>query len=68
MTIRWRACSLRFLAPPGPLDSDAAEGITALLAAGDGDKPRLQDVAAQNGQATGGEKVPRLLDKQHQPA
>ena len=58
MSIRWRACSLRPLAPPGPLDSDAAEGITALLAAGDGNKPRLQDVAAQNGEAIGLQKGP----------
>lgn len=67
MSIRWRACSLRSLAPPGPLDSDAAEGITALIAAGHGDLPHLQGVSAQNGEGTGAEKVPRLLDKQHQP-
>jgi len=67
MTIRWRACSLRSLAPPRLLETHAAEGITALIAAGHGDLPHLQGVSTQNGEGAGGEKVPRLLDKQHQP-
>jgi hypothetical protein len=58
MTIRWRACSLRSLAPPRPLETHAAEGITALLAAGDGDKPHFQGVSAQNGEATSLQKGP----------
>jgi hypothetical protein len=68
MTIRWRASSLRSLAPPRLLETHAAEGITTLIAGGHGDLPHLQGVYAQNGEGTGGEKVPRLLDKQHQPA